>query len=84
MKITGLEEVVISEHINRKLQSMQIPEEYEMQVRKDLKTQIKREFGIRKFRELDNKYLYEAHEFIDCYTLPLCLWEQVEKIEVIE
>ena len=56
MRITGLEEVEISEHINRKLQSMQILEEYEMQVRKDLKTQIKREFGIQKMRELDNKY----------------------------
>lgn len=51
----------------------------------DIYNQIKREFGLyddkgryKSYKALKRKYIYEAHEVIDCYELPLFLQEQVD------
>lgn len=81
MKIKNVELVEILEHIGRKLKFMCISDkQLEKQVYTDILSQFKREFGINKESELDDKYLYDAHEFIDCYKLPLFLNEKILEV----
>lgn len=54
-------------------------------VYRDIYDQIKREFGIysddgqpKSYKALKRKYLYEAHELIDCYEAPKYLVELIE------
>lgn len=51
----------------------------------DIYNQIKREFGLYddkgrvvSYKALKRRYIYEAHELIDCYELPTYLAEQVQ------
>lgn len=53
-------------------------------VYRDIYDQIKREFGIysddgqpKSYKALKRRYLYEAHELIDCYAVPLYLQELI-------
>lgn len=50
----------------------------------DIYNQIKREFGLyddkgrfKSYKALKRRYIYEAHEVIDCYVLPTYLAEQI-------
>lgn len=50
----------------------------------DIYNQLKREFGIyddegkmKSYKALKRKDLADAHEFVDCYTLPAYLAEQI-------
>lgn len=54
-------------------------------VYRDIYEQIKREFGIysddgkpKSFKALKRKYIYEAHELIDAYEVPLYLKESID------
>lgn len=79
MRITGTEQLEIASHVGRKLASMETSDtNLKVQICRDIYSQLHREFGLEKMSELDDKYLYEAHEKIDCYELPLYLWEKVE------
>ena len=47
---------------------------------------IKREFGLyddkgrfKSYKALKRRYIYEAHELVDCYELPTYLEEQVRE-----
>lgn len=45
----------------------------------DFERQFKREFGLnRKRPNLDEKYIYDAHEFIDTYEEPTYLKEIID------
>ena len=51
----------------------------------DIYSQLKREFGIydeegktKSYKALKRKDLADAHEFVDCYTLPAYLAEQIK------
>lgn len=53
-------------------------------VYKDIYDQLKREFGIyaedgkkKSYKALKRKYIYDAHEFIDCYEVPTYLLEMI-------
>lgn len=52
----------------------------------DIYNQIKREFGLyddkgrfKSYKALKRRYIYEAHELVDCYELPTYLEEQVRE-----
>lgn len=52
----------------------------------DIYNQIKREFGLyddkgrfKSYKALKRRYIYEAHELVDCYELPTYLEEQVKE-----
>ena len=79
MQISFYEKIQLATHIERKINGMNIPTEAIMtQVYKDIERQIKRAFGLnRKNPNLDEKYLYDAHELIDMYELPIYLQEQI-------
>lgn len=78
MRITKAEEQELHDHAKRVLDSMEITDSMlRLEVELDLSKMFRREFGLHE-RDLDSKYLYEAHELIDCYNLPLYLWERVE------
>lgn len=47
-------------------------------VYKDIYRQLKREYGYASsYKSLKRKYLADAHEFVDCYTAPTYLQEQI-------
>lgn len=47
-------------------------------VYKDIYRQLKREYGYTSsYKSLKRKYLADAHEFVDCYTAPTYLQEQI-------
>lgn len=55
-------------------------------VYRDIYEQIKREFGIysedgtpKSYKALKRKYIYEAHELIDCYEAPMYLQELINE-----
>ena len=79
MKTTKKEYKEIANHMDRRIQKENIKNEFLLlEACKDMVNQFKREFGLTEPNELDDKYLYEAHEFIDNYKLPFWLWEKVE------
>lgn len=44
----------------------------------DMYRQLKREFGaVTTYKSIKRKYVSDIHEFIDCYTTPLVLQEQI-------
>lgn len=59
---------------------MAIPDEMMGNVLEDMGNQIKREFGVTWENPLKKRYLAEAHEFIDSYTMPLVLYEEYGQI----
>ena len=45
----------------------------------DMYRQLKREFGaVTTYKSIKRKYVSDIHEFIDCYTTPLVLQEQID------
>lgn len=92
MPLFGAESDEISAHVKRKGVEMlggKRSESYKdkairQKVYTDIYNQLKREFGIydeegkaKSYKALKRKNLREAHEFIDCYTLPAYLAEQI-------
>ena len=74
MRITKEEYIEIVDHMGRRIQKENIKDELLiLEAHKDIVNQFKREFGIKEPNELDDKYIYEAHEFIDKYDLPFWL-----------
>lgn len=56
-------------------------------VYRDIYTQIKQEFGIydeaghyRSYKALKRKYIYDAHELVDCYEPPVYLRELIDNV----
>lgn len=79
MKISFYEKVQLATHIERKISELSITDKsIEKKVYEDMEKQLKREFGLsRKHPNLDQKYLYDAHELIDCYEAPMYLQELI-------
>lgn len=86
MKISFYEKVQIAAHIERKVDSLNIPcEKLKQKVCEDIGRQIKREYGLNEREsELDRKYLADVHDLIDCYELPRFLWEQIKKCQIMK
>ena len=92
MPLFGAESDEISAHVKRRgvhlLGSKQSEAYKDTTIRKrvytDIYNQLKREFGLydddgktKSYKALKRKDLADAHEFIDCYTLPAYLAEQI-------
>lgn len=92
MPLFGAESDELSAHVRRKAVEMlggKNSEAYRdskvhKKVFSDIYNQLKREFGIyddegkmKSYKALKRKDLADAHEFVDCYTLPAYLVEQI-------
>ena len=92
MQLFGAESDELSAHVKRKGVEMLGGKLYEayrdktlrQKVYTDIYGQLKREFGIydddgkaKSYKALKRKNLADAHEFVDCYTLPAYLAEQI-------
>ena len=92
MPLFGAESDELSAHVKRKGVEMlggKLSEAYRdktlrQKVYTDIYGQLKREFGIydddgkaKSYKALKRKNLADAHEFVDCYTLPAYLAEQI-------
>lgn len=92
MPLFGAESDEISAHVKRKGVEMlggkrskaYRDKTLRQKVYTDIYSQLKREFGIydeegrtKSYKALKRKDLADAHEFIDCYTLPAYLAEQI-------
>lgn len=92
MPLFGAESDELSAHVRRKAVEMLGGKKSEAyrdskvhkKVFSDIYNQLKREFGIyddegkmKSYKALKRKDLADAHEFIDCYTLPAYLAEQI-------
>lgn len=92
MPLFGAESDELSAHVKRKGVEMlggKHSEAYKdntvrQRVYRDIYNQLRREFGIyddegkmKSYKALKRKDLADAHEFIDCYTLPAYLAEQI-------
>lgn len=92
MPLFGAESDELSAHVKRKGVEMlggKCSEAYKdntvrQRVYRDIYNQLRREFGIyddegkmKSYKALKRKDLADAHEFIDCYTLPAYLAEQI-------
>ena len=56
-------------------------------VYRDIYDQVKREFGLygedgkpKSYKSLKRKYIYEAHECIDCYEAPIYIKEMIQDV----
>lgn len=93
MPLFGAESDELSAHVKRKGVEMlggKLSEAYRdktlrQKVYTDIYGQLKREFGIydddgkaKSYKALKRKNLADAHEFVDCYTLPAYLAEQID------
>lgn len=92
MPLFGAESDELSAHVKRKGVEMLGGKKSEAykdntlrhKVYSDIYSQLKREFGIydeegkaKSYKALKRKDLADAHEFVDCYTLPAYLAEQI-------
>ena len=92
MPLFGAESDELSAHVRRKAVEMLGGKKSEAyrdskvhkKVFSDIYNQLKREFGIyddegkmKSYKALKRKDLADAHEFVDCYTLPAYLVEQI-------
>lgn len=79
MNISFYDKIQIALHIDRKISDMGICNEcLRRKICEDFGSQIKREYGLSKKKpNLDDKYLADVHDFIDCYELPKFLDELV-------
>lgn len=68
-------------HMARKVNSLsiKIPEDFFVEVYKDMSLCLKREFGITSTLCLEKRHLYTAHEVIDDYQLPTVILEKIEE-----
>lgn len=72
------EKVSLAAHIERKINKFEIHHcQLEDEVYRDIEQQIKREFGLKDVFELPFEYLYDAHEVIDGYELPVALAKKI-------
>lgn len=93
MPLFGAESDELSAHVKRKGVEMLGGKKSEAyrdntlrhKVYSDIYSQLKREFGIydeegktKSYKALKRKDLADAHEFVDCYTLPAYLAEQIK------
>lgn len=77
MKNSFYEIAQIFQHFDRKISGMRILEpELEERVYEDLGTQLCREYDLSD-EVTYSEFLSEIHEFIDCYTVPRLLREEV-------
>lgn len=73
------EKVDLAAHIERRVKKFEVHHcLFEDEVYRDIEQQIKREFGLKDVFELPFEHLYNAHEFIDGYELPLALSKKIE------
>lgn len=81
MNVSFMEKVELAGHIERKVKSLEIKDNgLEFKVYEDFERQLKREFGLSKrHQNLKQKYLSDAHDFIDCYEVPTYLLELIEE-----
>lgn len=84
MKISFYEKIQLATHINRKVSSLNIGnKKIEEAVYEDIEREFKREFGLnRRHPDLDDRFLYEAHDVIDSYDPPLYLEELIKEANV--
>lgn len=69
----------VREHMLRKVKSFIGLDNIEVfdSVYQDIISQYKREYGTNSFYNIKNGNLSDVHDFIDCYTLPRILEEQI-------
>lgn len=69
----------LREHILRKAKSFIGLENIEIfdSIYQDIISQYKREYGTKSFYNTKSGSLADVHDFVDCYTLPTVLEEQV-------
>jgi len=94
MPLFGAESDELSSHVRRKgvdvLGGKNTEAYKDKSIRKkvysDMYAQLKREFGLfdddgrtKSYKALKRKELADAHEFIDCYTVPRCLEEEIKE-----
>lgn len=86
MPLYGCEIDEVKSHINRKgvevLGGKQSEAYHDASIRgnvySDMYRQLKREYGVvSSYKSIKRKYIADVHEFIDCYTLPTVLEEQI-------
>ena len=92
MPLFGAESDELSAHIRRrgaellggKKTEAYLDNAIRQRVYRDIYNQLRREFGIydddgkmKSYKALKRKDLADAHEFVDCYTLPAYLAEQI-------
>lgn len=69
----------VREHVLRKAKSFVGLENIEIfdSIYQDIIGQYKREYGTKSFCNIKSGSLADVHDFIDCYTLPKVLEEQI-------
>lgn len=79
MNISFYDKIQIALHIDRKISDMGICNEcLRMKICEDFGSQIKREYGLSKKKpNLDDKYLADVHDLIDCYQPPRIIEEMI-------
>nr|DAI05474.1 MAG TPA: hypothetical protein [Herelleviridae sp.] len=86
MPLYGCEIDEVKSHINRKgvevLGGKQSESYHDASIRgsvySDMYRQLKREYGaVSSYKSIKRKYIADVHDFIDCYTLPRILEEQI-------
>lgn len=86
MPLYGCEIDEVKSHINRKgvevLGGKQSEAYHDASIRgsvySDMYRQLKREYGaVSSYKSIKRKYIADVHDFIDCYTLPRILEEQI-------
>lgn len=79
MKISFYDKIQIALHIERKISDMDIFNEcLKKKICEDIGVRIKMEYGLnRKKPNLDEKYLADVHDFIDCYQPPRVIEEMI-------
>lgn len=86
MPLYGCEIDEVKSHINRKgvevLGGKQSEAYHDASIRgsiySDMYRQLKREYGaVSSYKSIKRKYIADVHDFIDCYTLPRVLEEQI-------
>ena len=89
MPLYGCEIDEIQKHIRRKgisvLHGKDSPAYKDGSVRSsvyaDMYGQLKREYGcVSSYKSIKRKYIADVHDFIDCYTVPRVLEEQINKL----
>lgn len=68
-------------HMNRKVESLDVPVKFWADIFSDMGKCIEREFGLDWEHRLQKRHLYIAHEVIDGYQLPTVILEAIEAKE---
>lgn len=80
MKISFYDKIQIALHIDRKISDMGVCDEcLRKKICEDFGSQIRREYGLSKKKpDLDDKYLADVHDLIDCYQPPRIIEEMMQ------